>query len=115
MNSSLKENICNLDGRPPNDSIPKETISTHVSEGLAYACMYWVSHLTSVREEDIQNANDVHKLMDEFLRDHILHWMECLSLLGQLDVAVRSLRMIEGWALVRELFFISEIFLIKRH
>jgi hypothetical protein len=115
MNSSLKENICNLKGRPANDSIATETIETRITEGLAYACMYWASHLSSARDEDIQGADDVHKLLDEFLREHVLHWIECLSLLGRLDAATDSLRMVEGWALVREFFSIVLLYLIDLH
>jgi hypothetical protein len=102
MNSSLKENICDLDGRPANNDIANETISAHISEGLAYACVYWASHLTAAGKEDFQAEDDVRNLLNEFLRDHVLHWMECLSLLGRLNIAIESLREIEGWLLVRE-------------
>jgi hypothetical protein len=59
MNSSLKDTICSLQGRPANDDIALGTIATHAYEGLAYACVYWASHLTVVNEEDIQDADDV--------------------------------------------------------
>jgi hypothetical protein len=104
MNTSLKENICNLTGRPANDSIANDTVAVHISEALTYACVYWTSHLTSVRKEDLRNADDIRELLDEFLRDHVLHWMECLSISKQLNVVIESLRMIEGWAMVCVLF-----------
>jgi hypothetical protein len=104
MNSSLKENICQLQDRPANDAIAKDTISTHVSEGLSYACIFWASHLTAARKEDVRTTDDMHKLLNEFLRNHVLHWMECLSLLGRLNVAIESLRTLERWLPVREFF-----------
>jgi hypothetical protein len=97
MNSSLKENICGVQGR--HDAIANETISACIPEGLAYACVFWTSHLASAK---IRHENEVYELLNRFLRDHVLHWMECLSLLGRLDVAIDSLRTLEGWALVRD-------------
>jgi hypothetical protein len=74
--------------------------------------MYWASHLTGTGTEGIQNTDEVHHLLDVFLRNHVLHWMECLSLLGQLRVAIESLRVIEGWVLVRRSFSIMQQYLI---
>jgi hypothetical protein len=104
MNSSLKESICNLQGRPSNDEIAKDVVGIHISEGLAYACVYWVSHLTAASQEEIRETDDMREPLNMFLRDHVLHWMECLSLLGRLNVAFGSLRTIERWVLVRESF-----------
>jgi hypothetical protein len=108
LNSSLKENICNLQGRPANDTIADEMISAHIPEGLSYACIYLASHLTGSGTEETQISDEVYQLLDIFLRDHILHWMECLSLLGQLRVAIESLRVIEGWVPVRRSFSIVQ-------
>jgi hypothetical protein len=66
--------------------------------------MYWASHFTSSRKEEIRNDDDVRKLLSEFLHEHVLHWMECLSLLNHLNVAIECLRLIEGWVSVREFF-----------
>jgi hypothetical protein len=104
MNSFLKENICNLKGRRANGTIANETISTHIPEGLSYACVYWASHLIGSEEAGNRDADVVRQLLDEFLHSHVLHWMECLSLLKQLRVAVESLGAIEGWVLVRGSF-----------
>jgi hypothetical protein len=115
MDSSLKENICDLDGRPANDDIANETIATYISEGLSYACVYWASHLAAAGKKEIQNADDVRQLLDEFLHEHVLHWMECLSLLRQLHVAIESLRVMEGWVLVRTSLSIMHQDLINKH
>jgi hypothetical protein len=108
MNSSLKENICDLRGYPSNKTIANKTITAHIFEGLAYAYVYWVSHLTASGKDEIQNSEDVHELLDDFLCEHILHWMECLSLLKQLHVAIESLQMMEGWILVSGSFSITQ-------
>jgi hypothetical protein len=104
MNTSLKENICGIQGRPRNDEIADDVIRTNISEGLAYACEYWSFHLIAASKDEIRNSDDIREPLDEFLREHVLHWIECLGLLKRLSVAVKTLRMIEGWVLVRGSF-----------
>jgi hypothetical protein len=100
MNSCLGENICGLEERPANNGIAKDTIATHISEGLGYACLFWASHLTMLRKGDVQDSDEVFTLLNVFLREHVLHWMECLSLLQQLNTSIKSLRTLERWVLV---------------
>ncbi|THU79191.1 WD40 repeat-like protein [Dendrothele bispora CBS 962.96] len=90
MNTELKYNICDA---------PKEwTISRRgttnssyetkkISAALGYSCVYWAFHLSKVQKlgSDLVNA------LDDFLKKHLLHWMECLSLLNKLETGVKSL------------------------
>jgi NACHT domain len=81
INELLRENICDLDKQLVNADVPYRKIATHIHDGLAYACIYWVSHFKA--------SNDTKHLqseLDHMFDAHILHWFECLSLLGQLDV-----------------------------
>ncbi|THU79671.1 hypothetical protein K435DRAFT_810519 [Dendrothele bispora CBS 962.96] len=90
MNTELKYNICD---------VPKEwTISCRgrtnklyetkkISAALGYSCVYWASHLSKVQEL----GNDLVNALDDFLKKHLLHWMECLSLLNKLETGVKSL------------------------
>jgi hypothetical protein len=43
---------------------------------LQYACRYWVGHLQKC---DLDSFNDK---SDSFLHDHLLHWLEALSVMG---------------------------------
>ena len=91
MNRSLKYNICEL---------PKElTVSRRettnspdngrkISETLKYSCVYWASHFMEAR----LSGDDLIDALDTFLHIHLLHWIECLSELGELQTGIPSLR-----------------------
>ena len=91
MNCSLKYNICD---------VPKElTVSRRgatnspdnrkkISEELKYSCIYWASHFL---EAGLSGDNLFHAL-DTFLHKHLLHWIECLSELGELQTGIPSLK-----------------------
>lgn len=89
MRHKLRKNICHL----PYDSIKREEIETcsvtrYVKSEVRYACRYWTHHL-------IQCSDPSSMLGDAFyfLRDHILHWMEVMAILGLISEAVA---MIDG-------------------
>jgi hypothetical protein len=90
MNQSLKYNIC---------GIPKELIPSHrdrknspesagkISPAVRYSCVYWASHLAEVKKFDTKLINS----LCVFLYEHLLHWIECLSILGELQTGLKSL------------------------
>ena len=90
MNQSLKYNICET---------PKElTLSCRgrtnflenvgkISEALKYSCLYWAAHLAEVKVFDTALVD----ALRIFLHEHLLHWIECLSTLGELKTGVTSL------------------------
>ncbi|GLB41989.1 hypothetical protein LshimejAT787_1100040 [Lyophyllum shimeji] len=90
MNCSLKYNICNVkddltvsrQGRT-NSSY---NIST-ISEALKYSCRHWAAHFAELQEL----GPDLIVLLDDFLHKHLLHWIECLSLVGELQTGTGSL------------------------
>ena len=91
MNRSLKYNIC---------EVPKElTVSRRettnspdnrkkISEELKYSCLYWGLHFFEVQLPGV----DLIDALDNFLHKHLLHWIECLSELGELQTGIPSLR-----------------------
>ena len=91
MNCSLKYNIC---------EVPKElTISRRgmtnspdnskkISEVLKYSCIYWASHFSEAQ----LSGDDLIDALDAFLHKHLLHWIECLSELGELQTGIPSLK-----------------------
>ena len=91
MNRSLKYNIC---------EVPKElTISRRettnspdnrkkIPEALKYSCIYWASHFFEAQLSGV----DLIDALDTFLHKHLLHWIECLSELGELQTGIPSLK-----------------------
>ncbi|THU76096.1 hypothetical protein K435DRAFT_739512, partial [Dendrothele bispora CBS 962.96] len=90
MNIELKYNICDA---PKEQTISRrETTNSSyetkkISTALGYACVYWAFHLSEVKEL----GSDLVNTLDDFLTKHLLHWMECLSLLNKLETGVKSL------------------------
>ena len=91
MNRSLKYNICDV---PKESTVSRREAtnppdnSSKISEALKYSCMYWASHLF---EAQLSGVNLIDAL-DTFLHKHLLHWIECLSELGELQTGIPSLR-----------------------
>ncbi|KAF9043701.1 hypothetical protein BDP27DRAFT_1434847 [Rhodocollybia butyracea] len=69
----LKENMCNLDGFPEIQTLPTSFIHSQIPTPLAYAC----------------------KEVLQFFDVHVLHWVECLSLIGALGAAIPALQALE--------------------
>ena len=90
MNRLLKYNICEV----PKDSTVSRMGTTNAPdnsrkfpEALRYSCTYWASHFIKVELPGV----DLIDVLDIFLHKH-LHWIECLSELGELQTGIPSLR-----------------------
>ena len=91
MNGLLKYNIC---------EVPKESTvsrmgtsnspdnSRKIPGALKYSCIYWASHFFEAQ----LSGDDLIDALDTFLHKHLLHWIECLSELGELQTGILSLR-----------------------
>ena len=96
MNKNLKRNILNL-GDPARfmdnaealttQGISEEQLLEKIPAELRYACVYWVYHVEGADAED----SDLVKECGAFASEHLLHWLETLSLVGKLDIAHRAL------------------------
>ena len=91
MNRLLKYNICDV----PENLIVSRRGTTNspdncrkISEALKYSCIYWASHFFEARLP----GDDLIDALDTFLHKHLLHWIECLSELGELQTGIPSLR-----------------------
>ena len=92
-NLLLQPNLCGL-GR--NEWYPDQArILNHIWEAvppcLAYACTYWVSHLVQAVEGGAKWDSEVKRLVERFAYEHLLMWLEALSVIGRTDVAYPSL------------------------
>ncbi|KAF3150519.1 hypothetical protein TWF594_009164 [Orbilia oligospora] len=80
----LKRNICNV--KSPGtlrSDIDKGLLENCLPSELRYACCYWVHHLRQSQNK-INDSSQVYK----FLQKHILHWLEAVSLSGEMTKIV---------------------------
>jgi hypothetical protein len=93
MNGSLKYNIC---GAPEEMTISRRATTNSpdnigkISEALKYSCLFWAAHLSGIQPE--LPGTEFITALRHFLRTHLLHWIECLSVLGELEAGIKSLR-----------------------
>ncbi|KAJ6258155.1 Vegetative incompatibility protein [Drechslerella dactyloides] len=91
MEGNLKQNICNL----PDYGIPKSEISRDLGAflppGLQYACRHWIDHLIQGGDQLIDDSR-----MHKFLQQHLLHWLEAMSLIDSMPKAVNMVTAIHS-------------------
>ncbi|KAH0543092.1 hypothetical protein FGG08_002606 [Glutinoglossum americanum] len=91
LSTELRRDICDLHQPGPiAGDISDQKIEKSLSTALQYACQYWVQHL---KRSDAQ-LEDNSKTYN-FLRQHLLHWFEALSLLGKISEAVLAIQVLE--------------------
>jgi hypothetical protein len=103
MRSTLRRNIYNINH--PGTTI--EQVKQPKPDPLAatgYSCVYWVDHL---HDYDFQTARDYSDrfaeggVVEDFLKQHYLHWIEALSLLGRIPDAVAAILRLQAVLQVR--------------
>jgi len=109
--SQLQENICDLWG--PGvliTEIPGDMIQRSIPPHVRYACRYWLDHWRLgnplAMREDIRTIR-------QFLEQHLLHWLEGLSLIGEVSNGVHMLIALEEILSVscNAYYFLQEIVL----
>jgi NACHT domain len=97
MSSSLKRDICDL--RVPGalrSKVDNSRVEQCLPADLQYACRYWVQHLQRSRARLCDNSK-VHT----FLREHFLHWLEALSLIGKTSDSVQMVTNLQSMIVSR--------------
>jgi hypothetical protein len=87
----LRKNIYEL----PSDGVRRieidhRTVDHYIPPELYYSCRYWVHHLVK--------CNPLKNLLDQaclFLKEHFLHWLEAMSLLGFVSEVVGMLSLLQ--------------------
>jgi hypothetical protein len=92
MSDQLRKDICHLHtpGALARD-VQGNKIKQHLSTELRYSCLYWVHHLQ--RSEIILSDNG---FVHVFLREHLLHWFEVLSLVRKISEVVHAIASLES-------------------
>jgi hypothetical protein len=96
ISRTLRRDVYNLSS--PGFSI--EQVAEPSSDPLAearYSCIYWVDHLSECDSpkdgnRDVQNTG----LIEKFLQNDYLHWLEALSLLRSMSSGVASILKLKG-------------------
>jgi hypothetical protein len=89
---SLKEDICGLvDPGTRRADVAKSRVRASLPHAVTYACCYWVQHVVASGER-ISDDCAVH----QFLKKHLLHWIEALSWLGKASDVIHSLRALQS-------------------
>lgn len=95
----LKQDICAVDDPTKfNSEIVDldECLNTHLPEHLRYACCSWHWHLADITESD-----DVNNQVKAFFFTHLLHWIEVMSLLDDINGVYQALEHTKSWLQVR--------------
>jgi hypothetical protein len=101
MSQDLKRNICNLDRFKFNREVKdlEARRDKSIDGSLAYACRYWADHVVCA-SGDGNEASSLVAALDDFVQNRLLYWIETLSLLGNMSIAVDALQKTKAWHLV---------------
>jgi hypothetical protein len=99
LNRGLRYDICRLKNPSLSNAdvvdLP-ERIKKFVSDALRYASMFWPVHSTACKTL----SDALRGALLEFCTQHLLHWLELLSLLGQLAVVGKRFTDLITWSRV---------------
>jgi hypothetical protein len=103
LNRDLRQDMCDI--RNPglaNADVPdlRARTARAVPEALRYACLSWPVHLVAIGSI----SGTVSATLLEFCRAHLFHWLEVLSLLGELSSAGKHFDRIMQWFQVSILY-----------
>lgn len=93
MNTRLRFNMCDLESSHiRNADVPDlaTRVEQAVSQGLSYSCQFLGYHLG----QTAAGRGFVMPLLQIFMEEKFLYWLECLSLMGKLQTVSRTLRQI---------------------
>lgn len=77
LEKRLERNICNLPSYGSDRmGIASKRISQHLVPELQYSCCYWAYHLLQAGPYECE------EVIFRFLKEHFLHWLEAMSLMG---------------------------------
>jgi hypothetical protein len=98
--STLKQDICGLSA--PGvlvTNVGSSRVDERLPPEVQYACLYWVQHL----QKSCVSLDDDSYHVHAFLQEHLLHWLEALSLMGKTSEGVLTLLSLESYISVSRL------------
>lgn len=100
MKTKLERNLCKLPRYAMNCDV-EDLISRRqefIGDALEYACMFWAKHLRAGGKPHDQTEALI-CLLYHFFQQHLLAWLEVLSIMNELRVAVYALDGLKVWLL----------------
>ncbi|KAI5842018.1 hypothetical protein BZA05DRAFT_360237 [Tricharina praecox] len=92
MSRHLKQDICSLElPSTITSEVDLSILQRCLPQEVRYACRYWLVHLQRSKVElchQNTGSESLHHRVHTFLKKHFLHWLEALSLLGNLAEGV---------------------------
>ena len=99
----LRQNICNFDDPMAlNEEIPDRDnrLRQCIPVILQETCRNWIFHLEEFADCERNSIDSVLERLDAFLSKHLLYWIECMSILGWVDVISSNLHRLSAWLTV---------------
>jgi hypothetical protein len=99
MGAALRHDVCELQhpGKMVDD-LDQKKLEERLPPYAQYACRYWVNHL---RYCTFRGEAAVSTLVAEvyvFLKIHLLHWVEAMSIIRRFNVAIECVMQLELWS-----------------
>ncbi|KAL4968200.1 WD40-repeat-containing domain protein [Aspergillus stella-maris] len=96
MRHGLRKNICQLPSYGTSRTeIDQKTIKDYLTPELQYSCRYWATHYTQC---GIFGGDSIEVF--GFLKEHLLHWIEAMSILGAASAALQITADVQSFLLV---------------
>jgi hypothetical protein len=91
LSAKLRRNIYSIDnpGAPVSEIANPQPQSDPLFD-LRYSCTYWLDHFINSRSLERTDSSD--DQISDFLKQHLLHWLESLGLIGELRHGILSLK-----------------------
>jgi WD40 repeat protein len=86
LDQALRRNLVDM-------TLSFDYMDVSLCEELSYACTFWIEHVCTVTEDTASLAIR----LDTFLHTHLLHWLECMSILKRSRMAIKLLYRLREW------------------
>jgi hypothetical protein len=96
MQECLRRDICRVGHGPMMTSAPSDLntrIATYIPVDLQYACRFWAHHLIQLHVGN----EEVYGSLRKFVFEHLIHWVEVLSLINAFDSGILCLKLAQDW------------------
>ena len=102
MNQRLEKNICKLPDAVTNHEVDdlKKRTDQYIDHALRYACKSWHKHVVNLPMVPAHKL-EITSVLQQFLEEKFLFWLEVLSVLGTVRDAVDALEVAAKWLEVR--------------
>jgi WD40 repeat protein len=91
LSAKLRRNIYNVDnpGAPVSEIATLQPCADPLFD-LRYSCTYWLDHFINSTSPESPGASEYQ--ISDFFERHLLHWLESLGLIGELQHGILSLK-----------------------